>query len=69
MPVMLAGTMIAAIGAGIMILLDMHTSTGLSTTYMIVWGIGSGLGANLPFTALQAVLRSVLIDSLVIGLC
>jgi hypothetical protein len=59
MPVMAAGTMIAAIGAGVLTLLDMHTTTALSTIWMIVWGIGSGIGANLPFTALQAALEYV----------
>lgn len=59
MPVMALGTIVAAIGAGTLTLLDMNTTTALSTIWMIIWGIGSGLAANLPFTALQAALRFV----------
>ena len=57
---MVAGTIIAAIGAGALTLLGMNTGTALSTIWMIVWGIGSGFGANLPFTALQAALECVM---------
>ena len=58
MPVMVTGTMIAAIGAGTFTMLGMNTTTALSTSWMVIWGVGSGLSANLPFTALQAALRS-----------
>ena len=68
MPVMVVGTIIAAIGSGTLTLLDPDTATAFSTVWMIIWGIGSGLAANLPFTALQAALRYEDLDFWVSGL-
>ncbi|KAF2806678.1 efflux pump antibiotic resistance protein [Mytilinidion resinicola] len=56
MPFMVAGSGIGAIGAGLLTMLDVDTGTALSTIYMLIWGAGAGIGANQPFTALQAAL-------------
>lgn len=52
MPYMIAGTAINAIGAGLMVTLNMDTSTSLSTAFMFIVGTGAGIGGNQPFTAI-----------------
>ncbi|KAF2787729.1 MFS general substrate transporter [Melanomma pulvis-pyrius CBS 109.77] len=64
MPYMIAGTAINAIGAGLMVTLNMDTSTSLSTAFMFIVGAGAGIGGFQPFTAIQAALSD---DDLPIG--
>jgi hypothetical protein len=56
---MTVGTMISAIGAGLLITLQVDSSTAYSTGFMFLFGMGAGIGANMPFTALQAAIRSI----------
>jgi hypothetical protein len=56
MPYMVVGTAINIIGAGLFTTLGLSTSTALSTSFLVVSGIGAGSGGNQPSTALQAVL-------------
>ncbi|KAF2260652.1 MFS general substrate transporter [Lojkania enalia] len=64
MPYMAAGTVINAIGAGLMVTLNTSTTTALSTTFLLIVGTGAGIGGNQPFTAVQAVLYE---DDLPVG--
>jgi hypothetical protein len=59
MPYMVVGTAISAVGAGLLITLGLNTSTAYSTAFMILAGIGAGIGGNQPFIALQAALPYV----------
>lgn len=55
---MIAGQIICAIGAGLITRIDLHTSTALWATYFVITGLGMGMGMQIPYTALQVVLRS-----------
>lgn len=54
---MVLGPIVAAVGTGLLIRITLGTPTVQWATYMVISGIGLGLGINLPFTALQVVLR------------
>lgn len=56
-PYMIAGQSICAIGTGLLIRLRISTSTAEWATYLVISGIGLGMGMQLPFTAVQVVLQ------------
>lgn len=55
-PLMIIGTMIAMVGSGLFLLLDLQTSTALWAVFLVICGIGTGLVINLAYTIVQAVL-------------
>ncbi|KAF2242995.1 permease of the major facilitator superfamily [Trematosphaeria pertusa] len=56
-PYLIVGTAIQIVGSGLLITLDADTSTLKWAAYMVIEGIGNGIGVNLPYTAIQVVLR------------
>lgn len=56
---MIVGQAIAVIGAGLVTRFDSHTSMAAWASFLVVTGIGMGLGMQLPYTAVQVVLRYV----------
>jgi hypothetical protein len=54
---MIAGTIIAMVGAGLLITIDTSTSTVRWSAFMVINGLGTGIAQKLPYTALQVVLR------------
>ncbi|KAJ5097754.1 MFS transporter [Penicillium angulare] len=55
-PFMIAGSMIMAIGAGLLLLFRVHTSLAMWLGFQIVFGAGAGIGLELPNIAVQTVL-------------
>ncbi|KAI0545636.1 major facilitator superfamily domain-containing protein [Xylaria curta] len=55
-PYMVAGGIICSVGAGLLTTVEVDTSTPKWAAYLVLTGIGLGMGAQLPYTALQAVL-------------
>jgi glucose uptake protein GlcU len=64
MPYMVVGTIMSCIGAGLLVTINTSTTTALSTAFLFIVGTGAGIGGNIPFTALQAVLSD---DDMPIG--
>ncbi|KAF2726752.1 efflux pump antibiotic resistance protein [Polyplosphaeria fusca] len=56
-PYLIGGTAIQAIGAGLLITLDVDSPKYKWATYMVITGIGTGISVNLPYTAVQVVLE------------
>lgn len=56
---MVLGSIVATVGTGLLTRITLGTPTVQWATYMVVSGVGLGLGINLPYTALQVVLRYV----------
>ncbi|KAL9594373.1 MAG: hypothetical protein Q9219_007067 [cf. Caloplaca sp. 3 TL-2023] len=56
-PYMIGGQIICVIGAGLITRINLHTSTALWATYFVIAGLGMGMGMQIPYTALQVVLR------------
>lgn len=54
---MVLGSIVAAVGMGLLTRIALDTPTVQWATYMVISGVGLGLGINLPYTALQVVLR------------
>ncbi|KAI5861439.1 major facilitator superfamily domain-containing protein [Durotheca rogersii] len=55
-PYMIAGSIICSIGAGLLTTVNLSTSTPKWAAYLVLTGLGLGMGGQLPYTALQAVL-------------
>lgn len=56
-PFMIGGACIAALGSGLLTHIALGTPTVEWAAYLVVCGLGIGLGLNLPYTALHVVLR------------
>lgn len=56
---MVIGAIVASVGCGLLSRISLTSSTVEWAAYMVISGFGIGLGTNLPYTALQAVLRFV----------
>lgn len=56
-PFMIGGACIAALGTGLLTKITLGTPTVQWAAYLVVSGLGIGLGLNLPYTALHVVLR------------
>ena len=53
--VMVVGTILCAVGSGLLILLGVDTSTVTWAAYMALAGLGDGLAVNMPYTAIQVI--------------
>jgi hypothetical protein len=56
-PYMIVGQTISVVGAGLITRLDGATTTVVWASYLVITGIGMGMAMQLPYTALQVVLR------------
>lgn len=56
MPVILVAQVLCGIGSGLLTTLRSETRTVLWITYMVLTGLGLGLGVNVPHIAVQAVM-------------
>ncbi|CAI7622763.1 unnamed protein product [Penicillium viridicatum] len=55
-PMMVTGTALMAVGAGLITLFNEHTSTVEWIWFQILFGVGAGLAFQQPYTAIQTVL-------------
>lgn len=58
MPVVLFAQVLCVIGSGLLTTLQTDTSTAKWATYMVLTGLGLGLGVNVPHIAIQAVMET-----------
>ena len=56
---MILGMIICVVGAGLVTRFDINTSTATWAAYLVIAGVGLGTAMQLPYTALQVVLRFV----------
>lgn len=56
-PFMVVGSVVGIVGSGLLTQIALGTPTVQWATYLVLTGIGIGIGVNLPFTAVQVVLR------------
>lgn len=56
-PYMIGGTALSVVGSGLLTTLGVDTSTALWASFSVICGVGIGLGINVPYTAVQVVLR------------
>ncbi|KAI0018951.1 efflux pump antibiotic resistance protein [Xylariomycetidae sp. FL0641] len=56
-PFMIAGTLVAIIGNVLLSRVMVGTRTAVWATYLVITGIGTGMGLQMPFTAVQLVLK------------
>ena len=54
---MILGSVIGILGTALLTTIKIETPTAQWATYLVLSGIGIGLGINIPYTALQVVLR------------
>lgn len=54
---MVLGQAVSIIGTVLLTRLQVVTSTALWATYLVIAGFGHGMGLQMPFTAVQVVLR------------
>lgn len=59
MPVILVAQVVCGIGSGLLTTLRSETRTVLWVTYMVLTGLGLGLGVNIPHIAVQAVMPTL----------
>ena len=57
-PYLIGGPVIAAVGAGILMLLDQHTGTGKWVGFQIVLGIGVGFCLTIPLMLSSVVVKA-----------
>ncbi|KAF1969851.1 MFS general substrate transporter [Bimuria novae-zelandiae CBS 107.79] len=58
MPIIVIAQILCAIGAGFLTTISTTTSTALWATFMVLCGLGLGLGVNVPHIAIQAVMET-----------
>lgn len=63
---MFLGAAVAIVGTSLLSRIGLETSTVKWAAYSVITGTGIGIGIQLPYTALQAVLRSELPPNLVV---
>ena len=56
---MVLGAVVSAIGVGLLTTISINTPTVQWAAYLVIVGLGLGFGINIPYTALQVVLKSV----------
>ncbi|KAF2188048.1 MFS general substrate transporter [Zopfia rhizophila CBS 207.26] len=56
-PYMILGTAVSIVGSALLATLNAYTPTIKWAVYMVIAGIGTGISVNLPYTALQVVLK------------
>ena len=54
---MVIGQFVAIVGTALLTRLSVDTPKAVWATYLVVTGAGLGMGLQLPFTAVQVVLR------------
>ena len=54
---MVLSIIIGAIGTGLLSTIGLNTTTVRWAAYMVITGLGIGVGVQLPYTAVQVVLR------------
>lgn len=54
---MIAGDIIACVGAGLLTRVGVFTPTAEWAAYLVITGFGIGMAYQLPYTAVQAVLE------------
>lgn len=54
---MVLGQIVSIIGTVCLTRLEVGTSTALWATFLVIAGVGHGMGLQMPFTATQVVLR------------
>lgn len=54
---MIAGGIVCSVGAGLLTTVNLYTPTVEWAAYLVITGLGLGMGGQLPYTALQAVLE------------
>ena len=54
---MILGEVICVVGTGLLTRIGLATSTVEWATFLVISGLGLGIGMQLPYTALQVVLR------------
>ena len=54
---MILGTLICVLGAGLVTRLDLNTPTTQWAAFLVLAGAGLGMAMQLPYTAVQIVLR------------
>jgi len=54
---MILGEIVEIIGTYLLSRLDIDTSTSQWATYLVLAGLGLGMGQQIPYTAIQVVLR------------
>ncbi|KAK7190343.1 hypothetical protein DPSP01_006165 [Paraphaeosphaeria sporulosa] len=55
-PYMIVGTAISIVGSGLVMTLDVGTSTAKWAGFLVVCGFGTGMSINHPYTAIQAIM-------------
>ena len=56
---MVLGVIVGAIGTGLLITISINTTTLHWAAYLVVSGLGIGFGIQLPYSAVQVVLKYV----------
>ena len=56
---MILGMIVCVVGAGIITRFDINTPTVTWAAFLVIAGVGLGTAMQLPYTALQVVLRFV----------
>lgn len=54
---MIIGQLVAIVGTIFLARLNVDTGTVLWATYLVITGIGTGMGLQMPFTGVNLVLR------------
>lgn len=54
---MIAGIVIAAVGAGFVTTINVHTATANWAAYLAITGVGIGMSIQIPYAAVQVVLQ------------
>lgn len=67
-PVMVTRSILMAIGAGLMTTFEVHTPIGKWVWYQILFGVGSGLAFQQPFTAVQTILPDAQVPTAIVVL-
>lgn len=65
-PFMFLGAAVAIVGTALLCRIGLETSTVEWAAYCVITGIGIGIGIQLPYTAVQAVLKSDIPRNLVV---
>lgn len=54
---MVLGQIVAVIGTAFLTRMNVDTQTAVWATYLVITGLGTGIGLQMPFTAVQVVLK------------
>lgn len=54
---MILGVIVATTGTGLLTTLSLGSATAQWASYLVITGLGIGIGIQLPYTAMQVVLR------------